>query len=97
MTKQQINDLLNRSIGEKGNLHISSYWMKRILMNIMDWAETLTPKVNVPKKISDLQDDIGVVDVNYLSSEINSAINNSKTYADNLVNSAITTKLNTNI
>lgn len=58
--KQDVLALLDKAVGKKGPLHIPAYWMREVLLKIMDWTEGAMPKIKVPTKISQLQDDVGI-------------------------------------
>ena len=88
--KQDVLTLLDKAVGKKGPLRIPAYWMREVLLKIMDWAEGLTPKVNVPTKISQLENDTGVVTENYVNEQITIANN----YTDSAISSAISRTLN---
>lgn len=68
--KQDVLTLLDKAVGKKGPLRIPAYWMREVLLKIMDWAEGLTPKVDVPTKISQLENDMNYVDDQHVSSAI---------------------------
>lgn len=68
--KQDILALLDKAVGKKGPLRIPAYWMREVLLKIMDWAEGLTPEVDVPTKISQLENDAGLATQSYVNAEI---------------------------
>ena len=70
MKEQELNELLDKAIGEKGNLRIPSFWMKKIFKGLMEWCKTLTSKVFVPTKVSQLENDRNYVDDRYVYSAI---------------------------
>ena len=81
MKEQELNELLDSVIGTKGNFRVPSYWMRKVFSDLMEWCKGLTPKVNVPTRISQLENDMGYVDsysldnrVNNLSSTLNNKI-----------------------
>lgn len=57
MKEQELNELLDRAIGTKGNLRIPAYWMRNIFKGLMEWCKGLTPNVSVPTKLSQLEND----------------------------------------
>jgi hypothetical protein len=64
MKEQELNKLLDKAIGTKGNLQIHSYWMNKTLKGIIEYNKTLIP--SIPTKISYFDNDIGYVDHNYV-------------------------------
>ena len=59
MKEQELNELLDKAIGEKGNLRIPSFWMKKIFKGLMEWCKTLTPKIPyVPTRVSEFENDV---------------------------------------
>lgn len=89
--KQDVLTLLDKAVGKKGPLRIPAYWMREVLLKIMDWAEGLTPKVDVPTKISQLENDVELATQSYVNAQITIANN----YTDSAISSAINTTLNT--
>lgn len=73
--KQDVLALLDKAVGKKGPLRLPAYWMREVLLKIMDWAEGLTPKVDVPTKISQLENDVALATQSYVNSEINYVAN----------------------
>ena len=96
--KQDVLNLLDKAVGKKGPLRIPAYWMREVLLKIMDWAEGLTPKVDVPTKISQLENDVALATQSYVNATASQTENNCKshaeTYTNNAIASAITTVLN---
>lgn len=90
MKEQELNNLLDKAIGTKGNLRIPSFWMRKVFSALMEWAKSLTPKVDVPTKISQLENDTGVVTESYVNEQITIANN----YTDSAISSAISKTLN---
>jgi hypothetical protein len=72
--KQDVLTLLDKAVGKKGPLRIPSYWMREVLLKIMDWTEGLTPKVDVPTKISQLENDAELAIQSYVDASIDYAI-----------------------
>ena len=68
MKEQELNELLDSAIGTKGNFRIPSYWMRKVFSDLMEWCKGLTPKVDVPTKISQLDNDSGFVDSGFVNS-----------------------------
>lgn len=91
MREQELNNLLDKVIGTKGNLRIPSFWMRKVFSALMEWAKNLTPKVNVPTKISQLENDVELATQSYIDEQITIANN----YTDSAISSAISTTLNT--
>ena len=71
--KQDVLALLDKAVGKKGPLRIPAYWMREVLLKIMDWAEGLTPKVDVPTKISQLENDVELATQSYVNASIDYA------------------------
>ena len=64
MKEQELNNLLDKAIGTKGDLRIHSYWMRKIFSNLLDYIPTKASqlieqfgKANIPTKISQLEND----------------------------------------
>jgi hypothetical protein len=64
MEKQELNNLIDKSIGTKGELRIHSYWMRKIFSNLIDYIPTKASKLieeygvaNIPTKLSQLEND----------------------------------------
>jgi hypothetical protein len=74
MKEQELKDLIDKSVGTKGALKIPSFWMKEIFFGLMEWCKTLTPKVDVPTKVSQLKNDKGYIDSTYVDDSIDDAI-----------------------
>jgi hypothetical protein len=74
MKEKELVDLIDKSVGDKGQLRIPSFWMKEILFGLMKWAKGLTPKVDVPTKVSQLKNDKGYIDASYVDESIYNAI-----------------------
>ena len=72
MKEQELNNLLDKAIGTKGNLQIHSYWMNKTLKGIIEYNKTLINdnieliNNNIPTKISYLDNDIGYVTEDYV-------------------------------
>lgn len=75
MKEQELKDLIDKSVGTKGPLKIPSFWMKAIFLGLMEWCKTLTPKVDVPTKVSQLKNDKGYIDSTYVDDAITKTIN----------------------
>ena len=90
MREQELNNLLDKVIGTKGNLRIPSFWMRKVFSALMEWAKSLTPKVDVPTKISQLENDAGIATESYVNEQITIANN----YTDSAISSAISKTLN---
>ena len=75
MKEQELNELLGKAIGEKGNLRIPSFWMKKIFKGLMEWCKTLTPKIFVPTKVSQLDNDMDYITEDYLNNAITAVLN----------------------
>lgn len=84
MGEQELNNLLDKAIGTKGNLQIHSYWMHKILTSmqslLIDSLKNKTDSLKyyidekIPKNISDLYNDVDYAtknQYNSLLSEIN--------------------------
>lgn len=84
MTEQELNKLLDKAIGTKGQLKVPSYWMHKILTNMQSiltdslkyYVDYNITKIDakIPKYVSDLYNDRNYVTKNQydtLSSEIN--------------------------
>ena len=80
MKEQELNELLDRAIGTKGNLRIPAFWMKKIFKELMEWCKGLTPKIFVPTKVSQLDNDSGYVDYNWCNNMFITASNAKSTY-----------------
>jgi hypothetical protein len=66
MKEKELNELLDKAIGIKGNLRIPAYWMRKVFSGLMEWCKTLTPKVDISKSdiptyISQLENDAGYI------------------------------------
>lgn len=83
--KQDVLALLDKAVGKNGPLRIPAYWMREVLIKIMDWAEGLTPKVNVPTKISQLENDVELATQSY----VDASITQNSTEINNNINSAL--------
>ena len=84
--KQDVLALLDKAVGKKGPLRIPAYWMREVLLKIMDWAEGLTPEVDVPTKISQLENDVVMATQSY----VNARIHDVYTKIDDVQNSLTT-------
>lgn len=40
MTEQELNKLLDKAIGTKGNLKVPSFWMRRIFKELIEWCKS---------------------------------------------------------
>ena len=58
MREQELNNLLDSVIGTKGNFRIPSFWMRKVFSALMEWAKGLDSNINVPTKISQLENDV---------------------------------------
>lgn len=100
MKEQELNELLDKAIGTKGNLRIPAYWMRKVFSGLMEWCKALTPDVDVPTKVSQLANDADYAtssDVdNKLSNTYSSALNESKKYTDDTIAVAIGGALTSN-
>lgn len=103
MKEKELNELLDKAIGTKGNLRIPSYWMRKVFSGLMEWCKTLTPKLDIsksdiPTKISQLENDVDLTTQSYVDSITSQIEGNCKshaeTYTNNAITSAITTVLN---
>jgi hypothetical protein len=74
--KQDVLALLDKAVGKKGPLRIPAYWMREVLLKIMDWAEGLTPKVDVPTKISQLENDVELATQSYVNATVDYSSSN---------------------
>lgn len=92
--KQDVLALLDKAVGKKGPLRIPAYWMREVLLKIMDWAEGLTPKVNVPTKISQLENDVELATQSYVNASVTQIEYNCNSYTDDAIANAITNVLN---
>ena len=68
--KNDVLTLLDKAVGKKGPLRIPSYWMREVLLKIMDWAEGLSPKINIPTKISQFENDAEYATNDYVNNLI---------------------------
>lgn len=80
MKEKELNELLDKAIGTKGNLRIPSYWMRKVFSGLMEWCKTLTPKLDIsksdiPTKISQLENDVELATQSYVNAEINYVAN----------------------
>ena len=98
MREKELNELLDKAIGTKGNLRIPAYWMRKVFSGLMEWCKGLTPDVDVPTKISQLENDVELVTQGYVDTIASQIEDNCKshaeTYTNNAITSAITTVLN---
>ena len=92
--KQDVLALLDKAVGKKGPLRIPAYWMREVLLKIMDWAEGLTPKVDVPTKISQLENDVELATQSYVNASVTQTEYNCNSYTDDVIANAITNVLN---
>lgn len=97
MKEKELNELLDKVIGTKGNLRIPAYWMRKVFSGLMEWAKGLTPDVDVPKKVSELENDADYAtlsEVNTMGSNCNSYtetyVNNNRVYVDSALSSSST-------
>lgn len=58
MTREELNALLDRVIGGKGILRTPAYWMRRVLNNILEYCEGLTPKIEVETEVNDSENPV---------------------------------------
>lgn len=80
MKEQELNELLDSTIGTKGNFRIPSYWMRKVFSSLMEWCKGLTPNIDIPTKISQLENDVELTTQSYVDdciTEINNNINTS--------------------
>lgn len=66
MKEQELHNLIEKSVGKKGPLKIPSFWMREIFLGLIEWCKTLTPKVDVPTKVSQLKNDKNYVIKSYV-------------------------------
>jgi hypothetical protein len=74
MTEQELNKLLDKAIGTKGQLKVPSYWMHKILTNMQSiltdslkyYVDYNITKIDakIPKYVSDLYNDRNYVTKN---------------------------------
>lgn len=96
-TKKETLALLDKAIGKKGPLRIPAYWMREVLLKIMDWAEGLTPDVDVPTKVSELENDASYATQSYVNASVTQIESNCNSYTDSVIANAITNVLNTEV
>lgn len=53
MTRDELQALIDRVIGKKGILRLPAWWANKVLNNILDYCEGLTPKIEVDSEMSD--------------------------------------------
>lgn len=92
--REDILALLDKAIGKKGPLRLPAYWMREVLLKIMDWAEGLTPDVDVPTKVSELKNDASYATQSYVNASVKQIESNCKAYTDSAIASSITNVLN---
>lgn len=46
MKEKELNELIDKGLGTVGPLNIPSFWMKKILLNIVDWIKNISSSVN---------------------------------------------------
>lgn len=95
MKEQELNELLDSVIGTKGNFRVPSYWMRKVFSALMEWAKGLTSKVNVPTKISQLENDVELATQSDVDAIASQTENNCKSYAETYTNNAITSAIKT--
>jgi hypothetical protein len=40
MREQELNKLLDKAIGTKGNLKVPSFWMRKIFKELIEWCKS---------------------------------------------------------
>lgn len=93
MKEQELNNLLDKAIGTKGDLRIHSYWMRKIFKGLIDFIKSI-PKVT---KVSQLTNDVNYATLNDIPTKTSQLINNSDFVTTSQLNDAIITTLNTSI
>lgn len=53
MDRTEIQALIDRVIGKKGLLRAPSWWVRRLLNKMLDYCESLTPKIKVESSVND--------------------------------------------
>lgn len=76
MTREELSALFDRVIGSKGILRTPSYWMQKVLNNIVDYCEGLTPKIEVETEVNDSENAVSSKAVNEAIGDINTILDN---------------------
>lgn len=76
MTREELSALIDRVIGSKGILRTPSYWMRKVLNNIVDYCEGLTPKIEVETEVNDSENPVSSKAVNEAIGDINTILDN---------------------
>lgn len=74
MTRKQLQALIDRVIGKKGILRVPAWWANKVLNNILDYCEGLTPKIEVETEVNDSENPVSSRAVKEAIGDIASAI-----------------------
>lgn len=77
MIREELTALIDRVIGSKGILRTPSYWMRKVLNSIIEYCESLTPKIKVEAEVNDSENPVS-------SKAVKMAIGNIDTILDNI-------------
>ena len=96
MEKQELNNLLDKVIGIKGDLKVPSYWMNKTLKSIIEYNDNLI-KTNInsipsiPTNISYFNNDVSYATEDFVFNHVDYNLNSSSTIP--ISNSTVTTKI----
>ena len=103
MDKTTIQTLIDKVIGKKGLIRVPSWWMRKVLMQIVDWVQegddANRKKIErVDKKISTLETNVNTLEtnVNILETNTNRKISTLETNVNTLETNVSTFETNTN-
>lgn len=88
MGRNELQALIDRVIGKKGILRVPAWWANKVLNSIIEYCESLTPKIKVETEVNDSGNPVssaavkGYVDTGVNS--INSQIGDINTILDNI-------------
>lgn len=68
MNKIEIQSLIEKVIGKKGNLRTPSWWMRKLFNEVIEWAESLTNDLNktLTKSINKIQSNVDIAKQPYI-------------------------------
>lgn len=53
MTRNELSAFIDKVVGSKGIMRASVWWVKKLLNKMLDYCESLTPKIKVDSEMSD--------------------------------------------
>lgn len=83
MSKEKLNNLIDKVIGKDGPLRVPAYWAGKLFKDVIEWAERdmANLRSSIPTKVGQLENDVNYVDQEELS-DVEKGVYNKFNYID---------------